>query len=74
MICVRAAQGAGFKRCCLQAGKYDGANRNYFFQGVDAARRLAYLCLTVSPLTFAFYSLHFEGKEMGNGGRLHCLP
>ena len=32
--CVRAAQDAGFKRCCLRTGKYDGGNRNYFFPGV----------------------------------------
>jgi len=30
MTCVHAAQDAGFKRCCLRTGKYDGGNRNYF--------------------------------------------
>jgi len=29
---ARADQGAGFKRCCLTSGRYDGALRNHFFQ------------------------------------------
>jgi hypothetical protein len=31
MICAHAAQGAGFKRCCLKGGRYDGAERAYYF-------------------------------------------
>ena len=31
MTCAHAVPGAGFKRCCLHTGKYDGGNRNYFF-------------------------------------------
>jgi hypothetical protein len=31
MICARAVLRAGFKRCCMKAGKRDGANRAYFF-------------------------------------------
>jgi hypothetical protein len=30
-ISVRAILDAGFKRCCMKAGKHDGANRDYFF-------------------------------------------
>jgi hypothetical protein len=33
--CVRVALDAGFKRCCLRTGKYDGGNRNYFFPRVE---------------------------------------
>ena len=31
-ICARAAQGFGFKRCCMGSGRYDGTLRNHFFQ------------------------------------------
>jgi hypothetical protein len=31
MIYVRATPDAGFKACCMQAGAYDGSNRNYYF-------------------------------------------
>ena len=27
-----ADQAAGFKRCCLNGGRYDGSRRNHFFQ------------------------------------------
>lgn len=27
---VRADPGSGFKRCCRNGGKYDGANRAYY--------------------------------------------
>jgi hypothetical protein len=30
--CARAAPGEDFKRCCLQSGRYDGAQRAYYFQ------------------------------------------
>jgi hypothetical protein len=32
--CARAAPDADFKVCCMNSGAYDGANRNYYFQGV----------------------------------------
>jgi hypothetical protein len=32
MICAHAAPDAGFKRCCLASGRYDGSLRNHFFQ------------------------------------------
>jgi hypothetical protein len=35
--CVRVDRGGGFKRCCLQTGRYDGVNRDYFFPGVAGA-------------------------------------
>jgi hypothetical protein len=38
MTCVRAAPDAGFKICCMNSGAFDGANRNYYFQGVEAER------------------------------------
>jgi hypothetical protein len=28
---ARADQDAGFKRCCLQSGRYDGAERAHYF-------------------------------------------
>jgi hypothetical protein len=31
MICAHAARDAGFKRCCLRVGRYDGAERAYYF-------------------------------------------
>jgi hypothetical protein len=37
MICARAAPDGDFKACCLESGRYDGANRNDYFQGVRAA-------------------------------------
>jgi len=27
-----AGQGVDFKKCCLQSGRYDGANRGEYFQ------------------------------------------
>jgi len=32
--CARAAPDADFKRCCMQSGRHDGANRDDYFQGV----------------------------------------
>ena len=32
MIFAHAARDAGFKRCCLRVGRYDGAERAYYFQ------------------------------------------
>jgi len=32
MTFAPAAPDAGFKRCCLKAGRYDGTLRNDFFQ------------------------------------------
>jgi hypothetical protein len=40
MTCVHAVPGAGFKRCCLHTGRYDGGNRNYFFPRVENSRFL----------------------------------
>jgi hypothetical protein len=31
MTCAHAGQGAGFKRCCLNSGRYDGVERAYYF-------------------------------------------
>jgi hypothetical protein len=57
-ICVRAALGAGFKRCCLQAGRYGGSNRHYFFPelagGPQTVKRRE---SEKQYLTFAFHSL-----------------
>jgi hypothetical protein len=36
MICARAAPDEDFKACCMKSGAYDGANRNYYFQGVGS--------------------------------------
>jgi hypothetical protein len=33
-ICVPVALVAGFKKCCLKTGAYDGELRNHFFQGL----------------------------------------
>src|SRR5262245_48538128 len=39
-ICAHAAPGAGFKRCCLRSGRYDGAQRTYYFpaEGIGEQR------------------------------------
>jgi hypothetical protein len=34
MICARAIPDGDFKACCLASGRYGGANRNDYFQGV----------------------------------------
>jgi hypothetical protein len=36
-ICAHADRAAGFKACCMKSGAYDGANHNYYFQGVGRA-------------------------------------
>jgi len=36
-IYVRAVLGSGFKKCCMQSGRYDGSRRNYFFPRIEAA-------------------------------------
>jgi hypothetical protein len=36
-ICVLAAQGGAFKKCCLKSGRFDGSNRNYFFPRLTQA-------------------------------------
>jgi hypothetical protein len=52
MICARAAPDGDFKACCMQAGRYDGANRNDYFQGVRAAESpLLLLVRDAEPLT-----------------------
>jgi hypothetical protein len=30
MISVHAAPRAGFKKCCMQSGNYDGSDRSYY--------------------------------------------
>jgi hypothetical protein len=37
MICARAAPDGDFKARCMRAGRYDGANRNDYFQGLTGA-------------------------------------
>jgi hypothetical protein len=32
MICVHAARVAGFKKCCLHSGTFDGSERSYYFR------------------------------------------
>ena len=34
-ICVLADLDAGFKKCCMPSGQFDGAGRNYFFPRID---------------------------------------
>ena len=51
------ALGAGFKRCCLKSGDYDGSNRHYFFPRVErkpAIRREIGDSATLSPFAFLF--------------------
>jgi len=69
MTCVRAAQGAGFKRCCLHTGKYDGGNRNYFFPEVDLRLQARRKGSAGKLLTFAFCSPIVRGGR-GNGKRV----
>src|SRR5712664_4393745 len=69
MTYVRAALGAGFKRCCLKNGHHDGSNRDYFFPGVESSLRMKRK--GGSPeihLTFAFCSPIVRGGR-GNGKR-----
>ena len=35
MIPAPAVRGGGFKTCCLTSGRYDGAERKDYFQGVN---------------------------------------
>lgn len=37
MIPARAAHGADFKNCCMTSGRYDGAERKDYFQGVRSS-------------------------------------
>jgi Glyoxalase/Bleomycin resistance protein/Dioxygenase superfamily len=39
MIYVRVDRDAGFKRCCMLTGRYDGVERDYFFSRVTLHRR-----------------------------------
>lgn len=41
---------AGFKNCCLTSGKFDGSDRDYFFQGVGRRVELSAAAAT-SELT-----------------------
>jgi hypothetical protein len=50
-----------FKHCCLESGKYDDANRNYFFP-----------CEVSLALDFRLLFAKIVTGETGNGGRLHC--
>jgi len=34
-IYVPVAQDTAFKKCCLPSGKFDGSNREYFFQRIS---------------------------------------
>jgi hypothetical protein len=34
-IHVPAYQGEDFKNCCMISGKFDGSDRDHFFQGVN---------------------------------------
>jgi len=78
-ICAPAAQGAGFKRCCLKRGAYDGALRAYYFQRVRtgevktplAGSRIA-RPYGVPGLPFA--SLRAFGTRKGPLGLFACVP
>lgn len=35
MTPARAGQASAFKRCCMKRGKFDGINRDYYFQRVE---------------------------------------
>lgn len=63
-----AAPAAGFKRCCLRTGKYDGGNRNYFFPRVEKrcfSGRNEEGAGAEKLLSFAFYSPVVRGGEDG---------
>jgi hypothetical protein len=34
-ICVLAVPDAGFKKCCMQSGLFDGSRRNHFFPKIE---------------------------------------
>jgi hypothetical protein len=73
-ICAHADQGAGFKACCMKSGGYDGANRNYYFQGVGGCgltkvipgRRYA-----ANPESISEYA---NGCRVGLGAGAPCPP
>ena len=35
MIRVRVAPDAGFKKCCMQSGEYDGSDRHYYYRSQE---------------------------------------
>jgi hypothetical protein len=56
MIHAHAGRHAGFKRCCMLTGRYDGAERDYFFSRVISGRKQGFAIsrslatLTPAPL------------------------
>lgn len=46
-ICVLAAPAAGFKKCCMASGLFDGSRRNYLFPRIKFSpvqRNFVFLC------------------------------
>jgi len=39
-ISASAAPGADFKKCCMPSGRFDGSDRDHYFQGVMQLLRL----------------------------------
>jgi hypothetical protein len=49
-ICAHVDLEAAFKKCCLQSGKFDGSNRNYFFPRIALTMGPAVVSLA-GPIT-----------------------
>lgn len=78
-ICAPAVQGAGFKRCCLKRGAYDGALRAYYFQRVRAGGVKAPLAGSRIARPYGlpglpFASLRAFGTRKGPLGLFACVP
>ncbi len=52
--CARATPDADFKACCMNSGAYDGVNRSYYFQGVEAGKRGLVIARCVSDEAIQF--------------------
>jgi hypothetical protein len=74
-IHARATQDAGFKRCCMLTGRYDGIERDYFFSRLTTG--LAGNAGAVSPTRSAALSGLASRPNLGSDvspiGSIACL-
>jgi hypothetical protein len=47
MTFAHVGSDADFKLCCMKSGRFDGANRGHFFQGIAPPGESVHLCLRV---------------------------
>jgi hypothetical protein len=72
-IYVRAAPDAGFKACCMKSGAYDGSNRDDYFQGVVAGRRVSRTNVIPGRRESGEPGIHNHDGKYG-GGEAVCSP